>query len=79
MTCKACGGPVPLRTHRNEPRTFCKACRMNVGETNSQAKLKAADVLAIRKAPPPYALVAEAFGSQATICDIRKRRSWGHL
>lgn len=36
-----------------------------------------AEVLAIRRAPPPYSLVAETFGiSQQTCCDIRKRRSW---
>ena len=50
------------------------------GEKNGAAKLTADQVLAIRRSSETYAVLAKAFGvTQATICDIRKRRSWAHL
>ena len=74
--CKGCGTPVPLVIRKKKPRAICDDCRANIGEFNGAAKLTARDVLAIRRAPPPYKLVAESFGvTQATVCDIRKRRS----
>ena len=70
---KGCGGTVPYRTRRKaEPRAFCSHCHAHRGEFNSQAKLTAQSVLAIRKAPPPCSLLAVKFGvSQSTITDIR--------
>ena len=41
----------------------------------------AAKLTAIRRSSETYAVLAKAFGvTQATICDIKKRRkSWAHI
>jgi hypothetical protein len=81
MTCKGCGGPVKFhRGRKQEPLAFCDNCTPNLGEFNGSAKLTAEKVLAIRRAPPRYCLLAAQFGaSLSTITDIRKRRSWQHI
>lgn len=50
------------------------------GEKNRQAKLTAAEVLAIRADTRLLAVVAEDFAiAQSTVSNIRNRKSWTHL
>lgn len=47
---------------------------------NGQRRLKEAEALAILWSPEPGSVLAKRYGvSDATICDIRKRRSWRRL
>lgn len=50
------------------------------GEKHPRAKLRRADVLAIRRTDEPVAVLAEMYGvSKATISAIRTRRTWKHI
>lgn len=50
------------------------------GGRNHSTKLTEADVLAIRKSPEPYSLIAERYGIwKGTAYEIKTRRSWKWL
>jgi hypothetical protein len=57
-----------------------KSRRVNMGRRGVSDKLDASKVRAIRGSAEPLKVMAQRYGvSIATICDIRKRRSWAHV
>jgi hypothetical protein len=64
----------------NRRHAFRIGLQTACGENNSQSKLTKEDVLLIRNSTKGTVAVAKEFRvSPATICDIRKGRSWTHI
>ena len=64
----------------NQKHSIKIGLRTTNGEKNSQSKLNYQDVLYIRNSNEKGSILAKKFNiSHATICDIKKGRSWTHI
>jgi len=90
FVCHSCDNPscinpdhLWLGTSADNNRDMAKKKRgaVRIGESNTQAKLSAPDIKRIRNlSSVPGVDLAKEYGvSPATICDIRKGRSWPHV
>lgn len=78
----SCVNPKHLRwaTHAENMADKEEAGTVNRGERNGKTRLTAADVLAIRNAPPDLAALTERYGvSKRCISHIRGGRRWQHV